>query len=92
MPPTNVKDAVLSIGPAQHFDPDVTPDDDEALPYPTMGVEVTGDGDLTVTTEAGIDATIEAVSGRIYPVSITHVKATGTTATGIFVYYYVDLS
>jgi hypothetical protein len=48
--------------------------------------EVAGDGNVAVTTAAGNDRTLAVAAGRIYPLRITHLKTTGTTATGVIGY------
>lgn len=51
------------------------------------GLKVTGAGDVAIRTEGGSsDVTITLVAGETLPVVVTHVRSTGTTATGIFGY------
>jgi hypothetical protein len=64
----------------------VTPDDAATFEEALSGVEVGAAGDLTVVTGAGAERTISAAPGRIYPIRVTKVKATGTTATEIVGY------
>lgn len=46
------------------------------------------DGSVAVTFEDGSDAVLQNLrAGIMYPVHITHVKATGTTATNVLVMF-----
>lgn len=65
----------------------VVPSDTAAI-APTRGFMATVTGDIAVTFADGSTATFAAVvAGKTYPVSITKVMATGTTATGIIALY-----
>ena len=61
----------------------VTPDDATDLPRASRALNVAGAGSLRVTTVAGTTATLQVAAGIAFPVRVTRVWATGTTATGI---------
>ncbi len=63
----------------------VTPNDGTALPYVTKALYIGGAGNVTVRPiEGGADCTFSAVpAGSILPVRVSHVRATGTSATMI---------
>jgi hypothetical protein len=50
------------------------------------GFEVAVAGNVAVVTGAGNARTLAVSEGRIYPLRITHLKVTGTTATGVVGY------
>ena len=63
---------------------DVTPSDGIDLPTTTRAVMVTGAGALAVILKNGDAITLPGLTpGVIYPIRVTQVAATGTTATGI---------
>lgn len=65
----------------------VTLSDTNVLPA-TRGLYVGGSGNIVVTMANGVDATFTGVTaGVILPISVTKVKATGTTATNIVAVY-----
>ena len=64
----------------------VTPSDTTPLGFATRGILVTGAGTIQVGI-GGASVQIPAVTataGTILPFSVTQVKATGTSATGLF--------
>ena len=67
----------------------VTPHNTNALTGGiTKGLWIGGVGNLTVTMADGVDATFNAVAaGTELRVAVSHVKATGTTATNILALY-----
>lgn len=71
-------------GPAQDLVP-VTPSDTVYIPGGSVGLIATGAGTIVadfVSSSAPRTFTVEA--GRVYPYAVTRVRASGTTATGIF--------
>lgn len=65
----------------------VTPSDTTVLTA-TKGLYVGASGDVVVTMFNGVDATFKGLAaGIIHPISVTKVKATGTTATNILAVY-----
>lgn len=65
----------------------VTPNDTTVISA-TKGLYVGATGNITVTMANGADVTFNAlIAGQIHPISVTKVKATGTTATGIVAVY-----
>jgi hypothetical protein len=60
----------------------ITPSDTASI-TPTSGIMVTAAGNIVVNTLNGTTITLAVTVGTIYPVCVTQVKATGTTATGI---------
>jgi len=67
----------------------VTPNDATALVSgATKGLYVGGAGNVAVTMADGSNATFNGLSiGVVHPISVTHVKLTGTTATNILALY-----
>jgi hypothetical protein len=64
----------------------ITPSDTVPLPYPTRAILVTVSGTIAVII-GGATVTIPAATatnGAILPFAVTQVKATGTSATGLF--------
>jgi hypothetical protein len=61
----------------------VTPDDATDLPMPSRALNVAQEGMVRVTTTGGSTATLYIGAGSGFPVRVTRVWATGTTATGI---------
>ena len=61
----------------------VTPHDDNDLSYVTRGIMVGVAGNIVVNMQGGQTTTIAVIPGTIYPLRVTRVKATSTTATGI---------
>ena len=67
----------------------VTPNDGADLPLiannPTVGLYVTGAGNIAFQHRGGIVGSFTAVpAGTYLDIAVTRVLATGTTATGIF--------
>lgn len=72
------------INQASDFVP-VTPSDANPLGYKANGLYIGNTaGNVVVVTEAGTERTIPVAANSILPLGVTHVKATGTTATLIF--------
>lgn len=71
----------------------VTPNDSTPIAAPlsetvTRGLYVGGTGNLAVKMADGTTVTFTGISaGIIHPLSVTHVLATSTTATGIVAVY-----
>jgi len=62
----------------------ITPDDDADLPKVTRAVMVAEGGDLSVAMLDGTALVLPAlVPGAIYPVRLTRVNSSGTTAAGV---------
>lgn len=64
-----------------------TPDDNADLTYVSRALNVATSGDVRVTTLGGDVATVHIAAGGAFPIRVTRVWATGTTATGILVMY-----
>jgi hypothetical protein len=65
----------------------VSPSDTNVLPQ-TRGLYIGGSGNLAVVMADGSSVTFTGVTaGVIFPVSVTKVMATGTTATNIVAVY-----
>lgn len=62
---------------------DISPDDAADLPRATVALNVASPGAVHVTTIDGSDAILSVHPGHAFPISVTRVWATGTTATGI---------
>ncbi len=60
----------------------VTPSDSTDLEYTTRGLYIGVAGNLSVVM-AGGDTVIIPVQAGLHPLSVSRVRATGTTATGI---------
>lgn len=70
----------------------VTPSDTDKIAFPSgthysAYIYVGGTGDLTVTMSDGNDALFKAVPVGLYPIAVTKVKSTSTTATNILALY-----
>ncbi|MEM9435395.1 MAG: hypothetical protein AAGA15_00020 [Pseudomonadota bacterium] len=61
----------------------VTPDDAADLAWVTRGLNVATSGTVRVTTVSGDDAVIFVAAGVAFPIRVTRVWASGTSATGI---------
>lgn len=64
----------------------VTPHDTNSIAQ-TRGLYVGATGNLTVTMADGADTLYSNVPVGIFPICVTKVKATGTTATNIVALY-----
>ncbi|MFV0491255.1 MAG: hypothetical protein ACK5M4_05515 [Pseudorhodobacter sp.] len=63
---------------------EISPHNSQPLARSTRAIYVGGGGDLRVTFVDGGTVTLSAVpGGAIYPLRLSHVLATGTTATGL---------
>lgn len=62
---------------------DVTPSDTVDLTAATRALNVATSGTVRVTTVRGSTATLYIAAGVAFPVRVTRVHASGTTATGI---------
>ncbi len=77
------KRTVSSItGPATELYP-ITPDDATDLATAVRAIAVATSGAVRVTTVGGSDATVYVIAGAPFPVRVSRVWATGTTATGL---------
>lgn len=66
----------------------VTPSDSVDLTYDTRALYVGGTGDISVITENGQTVTLVGVpAGSFLPISVSRVRATGTTATNIVAFW-----
>ncbi|WP_299681643.1 hypothetical protein [uncultured Roseobacter sp.] len=61
----------------------VTPSDTEDLTEASRAINVASDGALRVTTIGGTTATIHVAAGIAFPIRVSRVWSTGTTASGI---------
>ena len=61
----------------------ITPDDTDALQSECRAVYVGVTGNLAVKHVDGSSATYTSVAVGVFPVQVTHVLSTGTTATGL---------
>lgn len=72
--------------PATHLT-EVTPSDGSDLPQASRALNVTTDGTIRLTTVGGTTATVYVAAGIAFPVRVTRVWQTGTSATGIVALY-----
>lgn len=72
--------------PASHLIT-VTPDDAADLTVPSRALNVGIAGVVRVTTVGGTTADISVAAGITFPVRVTRIWATGTTATNIIAMY-----
>ncbi len=62
----------------------ITPSDSAALLRSTRAIYVGTAGDLSVRLVSGDEVTLSSmIAGMVYPLRVTHVLATGTTADGL---------
>lgn len=63
----------------------ITPDDANPIPFDCSGIYVGGTGNITCRfSNMSADTVINGVpAGAILPFSLSHIRAAGTTATGI---------
>lgn len=67
----------------------VTPNDSTDLPGgPCHAIYSTGAGNLSINLAAGGTGTLTVLAGSIVRVNASRIKATGTTATGIYALYH----
>ena len=62
---------------------EVTPNDTSDLTSVSRALNVSGDGTVRVTTLDGTTATVYIAAGITFPLRVTRVWQTGTTASGI---------
>ena len=65
----------------------ISPNDTADLANVSRALNVASSGSVRVTTVEGSEATVYIVAGNAFPVRVSRVWATGTTATGIVVMY-----
>ena len=65
----------------------VTPDDGADLEFAARALNVAVTGTVRVTSIRGDTATLMVAAGIAFPVRVSRVWATGTTATGIVAMY-----
>lgn len=70
--------------PARHL-AEITPDDGADLPFVSRAIAVAGSGHVAVQTASGDTGRVFVAAGVPFPLRVTRVLATGTTATGIVV-------
>lgn len=65
----------------------VTPSDTVRLPFEVQQVRIVGtSGNLAMRNRHGEEAIVPVTAGETYDFGPTHILATGTTATGIWVH------
>lgn len=62
---------------------EIVPSDNDDLPEVLAGLNVETPGLVRVTTKDGSTGSVFVAAGTMFPLRITRVWATGTTATGI---------
>ena len=62
---------------------DIVPSDSSDLPHVLSGLNVATPGTVRVTTKDGSTGDVFVAAGTFFPLRVTRVWATGTTATGI---------
>jgi len=65
----------------------VTPDDATDLPVASRGINVGTSGAVRVTTVGGTTETVYVAAGSAFPLRITRIWQTGTTAANIVAMY-----
>lgn len=66
----------------------ITPSDSTNLPGQILAISCGATGTITVDTVGGSkNVTLNCIAGWVYPVRVTKVYATGTSATGINGYW-----
>lgn len=74
-----------AVGPLTRAAP-VTPDDNTDLPFESRAVMVATAGNLAVTLADGDTIVLPALRpGVVYPLALTRVRASGSTASGAVV-------
>lgn len=66
---------------------EIVPDDVADIPQVSVALNVATPGNLRVTTLDGDTVDVEVAAGVAFPLRVTRVWATGTTATGIRALY-----
>lgn len=66
---------------------EITPDDTADIFYASRAVNVATSGSLRVTTTGGDTGTVHVTAGVAFPLRVTRIWQTGTTATGIVVMF-----
>lgn len=61
----------------------ITPSDSADISETSRAINVATSGALRVTTVGGTTATIHVAAGIAFPIRVSRIWATGTTATGI---------
>lgn len=94
MPAVKFAPKTTQIGRNKVFAPDydgqaVTPDDNNDLPNGVaVGLVATATGNVSVNLHDGTAVTLTGlVAGTLYPIAVARIKATSTTATGLFALY-----
>ncbi|WP_436397438.1 spike base protein, RCAP_Rcc01079 family [Roseobacter sp. S98] len=62
---------------------EVTPSDVSDLPWVTTGISAATPGTVRVTSADGSDSDVVVTPGQVFPLRVTRIWASGTTATGI---------
>ena len=62
---------------------DITPDDAADLPHVTIALNVATPGTVRVTTATGSVSDVMIHPGQAFPIRVSRVWLTGTSATGI---------
>ena len=70
------------LAPARILE-EITPDDSNDITYTTRALNVATSGSVKVTTEDGDTGTVYISAGIAFPIRVTRVWSTGTTATTI---------
>ncbi len=65
----------------------IVPDDGADIPHVSLALNVATPGTLRVTTLDGDVVDVQVAAGVAFPLRVTRVWATGTTATGIRALY-----
>lgn len=66
---------------------EIVPDDDADIPSVSLALNVATPGTVRVTTLDGDTVDVHVAAGVAFPLRVTRVWATGTTATGIRALY-----
>lgn len=72
--------------PATHLAA-IVPSDTSDLSVASRGINVSTSGAIRVSTVGGTTETIFVAAGAAFPLRVTRIWSTGTTATGIVVLY-----
>lgn len=74
---------ITQLGPARNAAA-VTPDNNNDLGFVTRGIIVGGNGNVSVNMSgSGAAIVIAMTAGTLYPIAVSRVLSTGTSATGI---------